>query len=453
MAKIKTTYMCKNCGAKSLTWAGKCSACGSWDSLEEVVEAASRGGKSAPSTPSVRLLEVSTDENERLRSSYAGWDAVLGEGLVRDSVSILTARPGAGKSTLLLQMAQEYAKSGLTVLYASGEESASQIKSRADRLFDKIHPGIWLLSTSELDAVVEQAQNTSADVLVIDSIQTFRLSEHPQRAGSPVQTVACTDRIVDLCKDPVKKRAAILVGHMTKSDEMAGLRTLEHMVDTVLLLEGDPLEELRILRSTKNRFGATGEIGLFEMKAEGLVEVTDPSAYFVTQREESAVIGAARTVTSEGSRMLIVEVESLVSKSFMPYPMRISENVYRDRLNTLLSILEERAGIGLSDKNVIVKTTGGIKLAEQGADLAVLMSIASSAGKLAIPTDTVFLAEVGLTGELKKVSRAKQRIKELAGLGYRQVFTAPQPGLPEEGKLKIRQVRHLREVIQAVSGK
>ncbi len=449
MAKEKTTYICKECGEKSLTWAGKCDACGAWGSLEEMVTTAKKGGSSNSVAPK-RLREVTLDDNERLRSSYAGWDGVLGEGLVRDSVTILTARPGAGKSTLLLQMAQEYAKAGLTVLYASGEESASQIRARADRLFPEVSDRIWLLSTTEMDAVHEQAVRTGCDILVVDSIQTFRLSEHPQRAGSPIQTVACTEKVVDLCKNPEKKRAAILVGHMTKSDEMAGLRTLEHMVDTVLLLEGDPQEELRILRSTKNRFGATGEIGLFEMKAEGLIEVTDPSAYFVTQREEKAVVGAARTVTSEGNRMLIVEVESLVSKSFMPYPMRISENIYRDRLNTLLSILEERANIGLSDKNVIVKTTGGIRLSEQSADLAILMSIASSAKKLPIPIDTVFLAEVGLTGELKKVSRAKQRIKELARLGYREIIVAPYAEALEFPGVQVKQIRHLREVIQRI---
>lgn len=430
MAKIKTTYTCKECGAPHPTWEGRCSRCGVWDSLEETVVRKAAGGLGAARAVPVatktprQLKNVSAQDSERVRSSFPGWDTVLGEGLVKDSVTILTARPGAGKSTLLLQLAQEYAQKGLKVLYATGEESGSQIRARADRLFTAIHDHIWLLASQDMDEVEAQAHAVDADIIVIDSIQTFRLPEHPQRAGSPVQTVACTEKIMDLCKNPVKKRAALLVGHMTKADEMAGLRTLEHMVDTVLLLEGDPSEELRILRSTKNRFGATGEIGLFEMKQNGLMEVKDPSSYFTTDRKDKGIIGSAKCILREGTRMLVIEIESLVSKSFTPYPMRISENMPRDRLNTLLSVLEERAGIPLGDKNVIVRTTGNIRLTESASDLAVMMSVASSVQKKPLATDTAFVAEVGLTGELKRVSHAKQRVNELHRLGYKTILTA-----------------------------
>ena len=458
MAKPRTTYPCKECGAAPPTWEGRCSRCGAWDALEETVvrpasgtaSRAARGARPVPaaSAPPKKLKNTSAEESERVHSSFSGWDTVLGDGLVKDSVTILTARPGAGKSTLLLQLAQEYAARGLKVLYASGEESGSQIRARADRLFPSIHDNIWLLASSDLEEVEAQAYATDADVLVIDSIQTFRLPEHPQRAGTPVQTVACTERIMDLCKNPQKKRAALLVGHMTKSDEMAGLRTLEHMVDTVLLLEGDPSEELRMLRSTKNRFGATGEIGLFEMKQHGLMEVKDPSQYFTTDRTETGVIGSAKTILREGTRMLVIEIESLVSKSYTAYPMRISENMPRDRLNTLLSVLEERAGLPLGDKNVIVKTTGNIRLPEPAADLAVLMSVASSVKNRPIPSDTAFVAEVGLTGELKRVSHAKQRIRELRRLGYRTVITAP----AKETEPGTVQIKTIGEVIQKISG-
>lgn len=448
MSKIRTTYTCRECGASFPTWEGRCARCGTWDSLEEtVVQKSTGGGKpragASPMAPPKKLKDTSARASERVRSSFAGWDTVLGEGLVKDSVTILTARPGAGKSTLLLQLAQEYAGQGLKILYATGEESGSQIRARADRLFPSIHENIWLLPTSDLEEVEGQAYGIDADILMIDSIQTFRLPEHPQRAGTPVQTVACTERIMDLCKNPEKKRAALLVGHMTKADEMAGLRTLEHMVDTVLLLEGDPSEELRMLRSTKNRFGATGEIGLFEMKQNGLMEVKDPSQYFTTDREEAGVVGSAKSILREGTRMLVIEIESLVSKSFMPYPMRISENMPRDRLNTLLSVMEERAGVNIADKNVIIKTTGNIKLTEPAADLAVMLSVASSVANRPLPSDMAFVAEVGLTGELKRVSHAKQRIRELQRLGYRTIITAK--GVEEEG---VTPCGTLREVLQ-----
>lgn len=450
MSKVRTTYTCRECGAAHSAWEGRCRSCGAWDSLDETVtrKPGAAGGPRtapAPTVPPKKLKHTSAEESERVLSSITGWDTVLGGGLVKDSVTILTARPGAGKSTLLLQLAQEYAAAGHKVLYATGEESGSQIRARADRLFPSIHENIWLLPTSNLEEVEAQAAAIRADILMIDSIQTFRLPEHPQRAGTPVQTVACTERIMDLCKNPEQKRAALLVGHMTKADEMAGLRTLEHMVDTVLLLEGDPSEELRMLRSTKNRFGATGEMGLFEMKQHGLMEVKDPSLYFTTQRADAGVVGSAKTILREGTRMLVMEIESLVSKSYLPYPMRISENMPRDRLNTLLSILEERAQVSLGDKNVIVKTTGNIRLQEPAADLAVLMSVASSVLQRPIPADTAFVAEVGLTGELKRVSHAAQRVKELKRLGYRTVITA-KGGEKTEG---ITQMTSLKEVIQS----
>lgn len=414
--KQKTTYTCSDCGATYPRWEGKCAQCGSWGTIEETI--IQQGTKKPTAVvPSKKLIDISTEESTRIPSPVAGWDEVLGGGMMADGVTILTARPGAGKSTLLLQMAAQYATSGKNVLYASGEESAAQIRARADRILSPIPQNIWLFATTDLDAVLAQAEDIRADILIVDSIQTFRTQEHTQRAGTPVQTVACTEKIVQHCKSGPQKCAAILVGHMTKNDEMAGLRTLEHMVDTVLLLEGGDMDELRMLRSTKNRFGQTGEIAVFAMEHTGLREITDPSEHFITHRDKG-VIGSAKAVIREGTRTFIIEVESLVSKSYSPYPIRISENMSRDRLNTLLSILEERAGLSLQDKNVIIKTTGGVRLTEPASDLAVMMSVASSILKTSIPEHVVYAAEVGLTGELKRVTYEKQRIKEAQRLGY-----------------------------------
>ena len=320
----------------------------------------------------------------------------MGGGLVRDSVSILTARPGAGKSTLLLQLSKSYADEGLKVLYVSGEESESQIKSRSQRIMKDEPKNLWILSTNSMDLAIKEIRATGADIVILDSIQTFSLQEFDNKQGSPTQTIEVAGKAVDLAKNPEKKRAFIMVGHMTKTGEMAGLRTLEHLVDTVLILDGSPDEDLRVLTSSKNRFGRTGEIGLFSMDEEGLIEITNPSEYFITQRD-SEIEGSAISVTKEGSRLLEVEIESLVSKSFMPYPQRIGDSLRRDDLNTLISILQERAGLNLFDMNVIIKTTGGLKLSEPAVNLAIIMSIASSYLKKPISDKVVFLSLIHIS--------------------------------------------------------
>lgn len=425
MAKVKKAYQCKNCGHRQNVWAGQCPECGSWGSLSEI---AVKEGKKSSNTLveekiAKKLKSIEINESDRIKSTYEEFDRAVGGGLVRDSVSILTARPGAGKSTLLLQLSKAYADKGLKVLYVSGEESESQIKSRADRIMEKIPENVWILSTNSMDSALSQIENIDADVVFLDSIQTFTLAEFDSKAGSPTQTIEVANKAVEIAKDESKKRAVIMIGHMTKANEMAGLRTLEHLVDTVLLLDGQSDEDLRVLTSTKNRFGRTGEIGLFSMSEDGLIEISNPSEYFITSRQND-VEGSAISVTKEGSRLLEVEIESLVSKSFLPYPQRIGDSLRKDDLNTLISILQERAGINLFDYNVIIKTTGGLKLSEPSVNLAIMMSIASSRLKKAISDKTVFIAEVGLTGELKKVPQIKQRVKELERLGYQKCYVA-----------------------------
>jgi DNA repair protein RadA/Sms len=453
MAKLKKVYECKSCGHTQAVWAGKCPSCGKWGTMIEK-EVREGGAKKIPQIDEDKkakpLKQVSINESFRIKSSYEEFDRAVGGGLVKDSVTILTARPGAGKSTLLLQLSESYAKNGYKVLYISGEESESQIKARADRIMEEVVDNIRILSTNSMDLALREIEAKDADIVFLDSIQTFSLAEFDNKAGSPTQTVECANKCVEVAKNRDRKRAFIMVGHMTKQGEMAGLRTLEHMVDTVLLLDGKSEEDLRILTSTKNRFGRTGEIGLFSMQEEGLIEIKNPSEYFITERSEK-IEGSAISVMKEGSRLLEVEIESLVSKSFLPYPQRIGDSLRKDELNTLISILQERAGFNLFDSNVIIKTTGGLRLKEPSVNLAIIMSIASSFLKKAIDEKTVFIAEVGLTGELKKVPQIKQRVKEIERLGYKECFIAKNSLDEKDFKsIKIHQVQNIKEVINLV---
>nr|WP_072536552.1 DNA repair protein RadA [Anaerococcus mediterraneensis] len=452
MAKVKKVYQCKNCGHSQSVWAGQCPSCKKWGSLIETTVKETKSSQKVifDENEAKRLKDIEINQAERIKSTYKEFDRALGGGLVRDSVSILTARPGAGKSTLLLQLSKSYADRGLKVLYISGEESQSQIKSRAKRIMDTEPNNLWILSTNSMDLAIREIENKDADIIILDSIQTFALQEFDNKQGSPTQTIEVAGRAVEIAKNPEKKRAFIMVGHMTKSGEMAGLRTLEHLVDTVLILDGSPDEDLRVLTSSKNRFGRTGEIGLFSMDEEGLVEIENPSEYFISQRSEW-VEGAAIGVSKEGSRLLEVEIESLVSKSFMPYPQRIGDSLRRDDLNTLISILQERAGLNLYDMNVIIKTTGGLKLSEPAVNLAIIMSIASSLLKKPISDKFVFIAEVGLTGELKKVPQIKNRVKELERLGYERVYIARNSiDKKEFSAIDIRDFANIKEVIKDI---
>ncbi|NMA85872.1 MAG: DNA repair protein RadA [Tissierellia bacterium] len=455
MKKGKTIFKCNNCGYESIRWMGKCPECNTWSSMEEeIIISEKKSGKSsqAPgkSPDPIKLSAIDIDESQRIKTSIEEFNRVLGGGIVRDSVTILTARPGAGKSTLLLEIANDIAKKNYRVLYASGEESETQIRSRANRIIDNIPEDIWILSDTSMDNVLRTIEKVDPDLIIVDSIQTFTLAEFDSRAGSPIQTIETANALVDVAKNKNKPRAVIMVGHMTKANEMAGLRTLEHLVDTVLYLEGEAEEELRTLMATKNRFGPTGEIGLFSMREEGMIPIDNPSEYFITKREEGInAEGSALSVIKEGSRLIVVEIESLVSHSFTPFPSRIGECLRRDQLNTLISILEQRGNVSLYDKNVVIKTTGGLKLSEQSVNLAIIMSIVSSVFNRPIPGGTVFIAEVGLTGELKKVPTLETRIRELDRMGFTKVYV-PKGELKSKDKIKNIEVVEKRTLIEAI---
>ena len=431
MAKSKIVYICQQCGYESLKWMGKCPDCNNWNSFEEVLvdPKKSASNKSAVTTkrkPIKKLSEVTSSNSDRIVTDISEFNRVMGGGIVKDSITIITAKPGAGKSTLLLQVADDVSSKGHKVIYASGEESDSQIKNRADRILDKINDNIWIVSDTSLNNVIASIDEVNPDLIIVDSIQTFTLEEYlPSRAGSPTQTMECANELLKIAKNSERPRAVILVGQMNKNEEIAGLRSLEHLVDTVLIIDGENEEELRALQSSKNRFGGTGEIGFFGMTENGMESIDNPSEFFMTKREEGETVsGNALTVVREGSRPIILEVESLVSNSFTPFPSRIGENLGKDQLNTLVSILEQRGGINLFNKNVVIKITGGLRLREQAINLAVIMSIVSSVYNKGIPNDVVFIADVGLTGELKKVPSLEARIRELDRMGFKKVYVA-----------------------------
>ncbi len=440
---------------------GKCPNCDEWNSLEEFIPETKKGAGNPRSTGKKKtikkLSEVTSSNSDRIITNINEFNRVMGGGVVKDSITIITAKPGAGKSTLLLQVAEDVSSKGYKVVYASGEESDSQIKNRADRILNKINDNIWIISDTNLNNVVDSINEIDPALIIVDSIQAFTLDEYlPSRAGSPTQTMECANELLRIAKSSEKPRAVILVGQMNKNEEIAGLRALEHLVDTVLIIEGENEEELRALQSSKNRFGGTGEIGFFGMTETGMVSIDNPSEFFMTKREEGeAVSGSALTVIREGSRPIIVEVESLVSNSFTPFPSRIGENLGKDQLNTLISILEQRGGFNLFNKNVVIKITGGLRLREQAINLAVIMSIVSSVYNIGIDNDIVFIADVGLTGELKKVPSLETRIRELDRMGFKKVYVAKNAfSRPVKfNSIKVVELKTLSEVINHVFGK
>lgn len=453
MAK-RSRYVCSNCGHEEVGWAGRCSVCGEWGTMEEVqIETSStkkRGvSKTAKQNQAKSISKVEVNMTSRIDTGFEELNRVLGDGVVRDSVTMLTAKPGAGKSTLLLQVAGKLAEKGIVSLYVSGEESESQIKSRALRILPKIDEKIYILSTNSMDQVIRECERIKPEVMFLDSVQTLAMDELPQREGSPIQTVQVVSSVVELCKNNEKQMASFIVGHMTKADEMAGLRTLEHLVDTVIFLETGNDESLRLLRSTKNRFGYTGEIGLFQMEEEGLIEVKSPYQLFLTERED-AVAGSAISLQKEGSRLIPIEIEALVSSSYGAYPVRIGDSTNRDSLNTLVSILEHRTKISFYDKNVVLKVTGGIGINEKVCDLAIIASIVSSLNNKPLPKKTAFLAEVGLTGELKRVSQTEKRIKELDRMGFLKVFVMQGTKIPETDNCKVIECKTITDVFEKI---
>ncbi|MCI6610225.1 MAG: DNA repair protein RadA [Ezakiella sp.] len=419
-------YVCKNCGYETIGKFGKCPECGAWGSFtEKELEL-----KKSQKTPLIRkigqnsvqkLNNVTGKNSDRVVSNIKEFDRVMGGGIVQDSVTIISARPGAGKSTLLMQISNMLANLGMKVLYASGEESETQLKKRAERLFDKTSDNIFVISTNSLDNVVDNLDKNDIDVLIVDSIQTFVLEEFlPSRAGSPTQSLECAYKCVEIAKNNERPRIVFLVGQLNKEDEISGLRAIEHLVDTVLYIEGEKGEAIRNLVATKNRYGSTGEIGFFIMEENGLISIDNPSEYFMTVRDKP-VKGSALASIKEGSRSILMEVESLMSQSFTPYPSRITDYIKKDSLNICISILEDKTGLKFFDKNVVLKAVGGFRIYDPSINFAIIMSIASSYYNKPIKNDVVFIGDVALTGEVRKAQSINDKIMEADRLGVKEI--------------------------------
>lgn len=429
MAKIKTQFRCSECSHIEVKWAGKCPSCNQWNTLLEetpssvskAVNPAIQRGASTRNDKPKRIKEINASKEDRIVTNVDEFDRVMGGGIVRDSINVLTAPPGAGKSTLLLMMSDCLGKLGYTVLYISGEESEKQVRIRADRICPDISENVWFKSEANMTAIQEHIEDIDADVIIIDSIQMTYLENLTQSPGTPTQVLECTKTFKYIGKNPDRPRAFFLVGHMTKQDELGGSRAFEHEVDAVFYLDGDRGEQLRILRTTKNRFGDTGETGLYRMEGEGLIPIDNPSEFFMTKREEP-VAGSSLTVTREGTRNIVVEIESLLETTAYGYPTRVGEGINKQQLQILSAILEKRGGLNISDKDVYVKVSAGLKLQEAAVNLGVMMCMVSSIYNKGIPTDTVFIGEVGLTGEIKSVPNLDSRVKEVDRLGFKKVY-------------------------------
>ena len=443
MAKEKTQYICQACGRITPAYMGRCPRCGEFGTMvEEIIapeNASSRKGRlrAAVNSQPQRLAEVTSDSISRLPIAITEFSRVLGGGIVPGSLVLVGGDPGIGKSTLLLQVAALVANQHGITLYVSGEESNRQIKMRADRLSVTAHD-LFLVTETNLAAIMQHVEETAPVMVIIDSIQTTFTEDLNSSAGSVSQVRECASRLQELAKS--SGITVFLVGHVTKEGSIAGPRVLEHIVDTVLYLGGDPFHRYRLLRSVKNRFGATSEVGVFEMVAQGMVEVPNPSEAFLAERQINAP-GSAIAVTIEGTRPLLVEIQALASATTFANPRRTANGVDYNRLLLLTAVLTRRVNIGLYDKDVFVNVVGGLQVDEPAADLAVAVAIASSIKDRAIHADMAFVGEVGLSGELRAVSQLEVRLKEAAKLGFKRCI------IPGSSRRRLTEIPEGLEVI------
>jgi DNA repair protein RadA/Sms len=414
MERTRTRYVCQTCGHESAKWMGRCPSCGEWNTLVEEPETPpGRAARRPPAEP-ISVADVATPPERRLATGMGELDRVLGGGVVVGSAVLVGGDPGIGKSTLLLQLADRLARTEGRVLYVSAEESVRQTKLRAERL-GAAAPGLLLLAENDVDAIVEAATRARPALLVVDSIQTVYRRDVASAPGSVAQVRECAGALVRLAKD--EAIAVFIVGHVTKEGALAGPRVMEHLVDTVLAFEGDRHHAYRILRGSKNRFGSTNEVGVFEMGAAGLVEVPNPSAAFLAERPAAAP-GSAVVCAVEGTRPLLVEVQALVSPTHFGMPRRTAAGVDYNRLLLLLAVLERRAGLQFASQDAYVSVAGGITVEEPAADLGIAVALASSLRNRPIAPDTVIIGEIGLAGEVRAVPHLGKRLAEAARLGF-----------------------------------
>jgi len=420
MAKIKTSFICQNCGNRNAKWVGQCSVCGEWNTFEEeVIEKSSRVIASSRNKIAAKphlIKDIKFEKETRINTLNGEFNRVLGGGLVNGSIVLVGGEPGIGKSTLALQIAVNLEK--YKTLYVSGEESLQQIKLRAERIAQGEN-NCFVLSETRLEAILRNAENLDPDIIIIDSIQTISTEKTESSPGSVTQIRECTTEILKYAKE--NNKPVILIGHINKEGNLAGPKVLEHIVDTVLQFEGDRNHLYRIIRATKNRFGSTSEIGIFEMNNKGLREVSNPSEMLLSQNAES-MSGVTVSATIEGIRPFLIEVQALVSTAAYGTPQRSSMGFNVRRLNMLLAVLEKRANFKLATKDVFLNIAGGLKVDDPGTDLSVACSILSSNVDIALAKDVCFAGEIGLSGEIRPVTRVEQRVAEAAKLGFKKIY-------------------------------
>ena len=444
--KAKTVYRCTDCGAEHARWAGRCDTCGEWNTLVEELAGkreqgtGSRKARNIPVADTLKLRDVAGSDSPRWKTGLAEFDFALGGGIVPGSMILIGGEPGIGKSTLLLQVAARLQQSGRRSLYASGEESPLQVRLRADRL-DETAGDVELLSETNLETLIATADALRPDVLIVDSIQTVYSGDLEGAPGNVGQVRECAARLMRFAK--ASGTTVFVVGHVTKGGGIAGPKTLEHIVDTVLYFEGESTLDHRVLRATKNRFGSVDEIGVFRMTERGLEAVANPSELFLGDRQ-SIASGSAVTALLEGTRPILIEVQALAAKAGFGTPQRVSTGFDSRRLALLLAVLEKRAGIAFGQLDVFLNVVGGVHVQEPAGDLAVAAALASSVYDRATPSDAVFIGELGLGGEIRPVSQVERRIAEAKNMGMAKVFVSERsaPRKPN-GVIPVRTVQDL----------
>jgi DNA repair protein RadA/Sms len=457
MAKYKSKFVCQDCGYESPKWMGKCPGCGQWNTMAE--EVVSKGvsphigsqflQQSEPARAH-RITEINTVEEERTHSGLSEFDRVLGGGVVKGSLVLVGGDPGIGKSTLLLQTSNSIAKRGHKVLYVSGEESAKQIKLRADRL-EALSDNLYILPETDLERVEQHIKLVNPDYLIVDSIQTVYRPGLQSAPGSVGQVRECTAFLLRIAKS--FDLATFIVGHVTKEGAIAGPRMLEHMVDAVLYFEGERHHTYRILRAVKNRFGSTNEIGIFEMREKGLVEVLNPSELFLSERPHG-VAGSCVVASMEGTRPVLVEIQALVTPTSYGNPRRMATGLDHNRVSLIMAVLEKRMGLYLQSQDAYVNVAGGVRLDEPAVDLGIALALGSSFREKAIRPADCFIGEVGLTGEVRGVSRIDQRVREAMKLGFSRVIvpTKNLRGWQPPADIQVIGVETVQEAFQVALG-
>ena len=452
MSKLKSSFYCQNCGAQYAKWQGQCNKCNSWNSIsEEFIEVSKKSLwdytksdlNSTKNTPK-SIDEIKIKDEFRIKTNDNEFNRVLGGGIVPGSITLLGGEPGIGKSTLFLQLSLKIRQ---RVLYVSGEESESQIKIRANRI-SYSNKDCLIYAENKLENIFSQAEKTKPNLLIIDSIQTLTTSSIDSMQGSITQLKTGTAELINF-----GKRTSIpimLIGHINKDGNIAGPKVLEHMVDTVLQFEGDRNHLYRILRVKKNRFGSTNEIGIYEMINEGLKEIVNPSEILIGKSDQK-LSGTAICASVEGSRPFLVEVQALVSSAVYGTPQRSSTGINSKRLNMLLAVLEKRAGFHLGSKDIFINITGGLKVEDTGNDLAIISAIMSSNNDISIPEEYCFAAEVGLSGEIRPVSRIDQRIKEAEKLGFSKIFVSKYCDVISSKKIEVVYLTRIEDLIDHIS--